>query len=391
MVAQSLAQFLAKANEIRTTFTAWMIQQLTDEVNNEYLSREDVWRLIRGCPIETLPQQTEKKVWRIFPENFDTEFEISVMLMMQRTTMADWLRRLMLADGWQPKDIIITINKLYLELARGYYKWRLTGKRMKLSKREYPTTWFAMCMRVLDNNTESTFSVQVEYLPPKNNINPPTNYNNLANSNLKINCFIHKIKIIKLRYFWRRIKTIIYKSMQNDNDDSQDNAINIENELKTKGLDEYKNEIKFKTGKVTGTTVQEVLKEKLNLVEAAKSKSYCRRCYDIAHVDPNFCSRKCTYCFGSHWRQQCEAFNRCNWCGNVRGPHKCTDNTLGKLLITCPICLFPGHTADKCKPMFVAVSYLVGPLSRKIKRKVGKRRRFKRFRRWRRRRRRTRK
>ena len=171
-----------------------------------------------------------------------------------------------------------------------------------------------------------------------------------------------------------------------------DQKIEEDKEVATQGVQEYKQSTQFKNDNITATTVQDMVKEQFQLTEEAKTKTFCKRCSDITHVDPKFCTRKCPICHGNHWKQQCTAYLRCNWCGIMKGQHNCTEKNLTSLLMICPICLFPGHCADDCDPLYTAISFLMGHLSKKTrKRKAGRKSRFPRNRRYRRRQRRTRK
>lgn len=146
--------------------------------------------------------------------------------------------------------------------------------------------------------------------------------------------------------------------------------INTDKEKSTLSGNEYTKGVTYNGKSIKSSTHTEINNE------ATKAKSYCPRCFDLAHINPDDCKRKCNLCLGNHWTKECTSFNRCPWCGKSKGPHICDEINLSPLFITCPICKLIGHCANKCSPLFIALSQEFGPLKDKLlRRRYGRRRR----------------
>lgn len=135
-------------------------------------------------------------------------------------------------------------------------------------------------------------------------------------------------------------------------------------------MKEYWEGSKYKDATIKAQSLRDIIFQKFIATQEVKSSIYCQACHDIAHIDPNFCTRRCSVCKGPHWRQQCTCYAKCSWCGLGKGPHECSNINKSDMFLKCPVCGIIGHSAKDCSPELIILSYLLGPLAKKRRKKV---------------------
>lgn len=198
-----------------------------------------------------------------------------------------------------------------------------------------------------------------------------TYYN--ANS-FKFKFINYIITIYNLYYF-----CIVYKMRSNLNsiNINQNGEVDVLNQSRELNLKEYERGYSIRGVQGLGTSNQmDVLRTNMLAMETLKLRSFYRKCGNVMHINPNFCTRKCQICLGDHWTKECAAHDICSWCGKKKGAHKCNELTLAKWFLVCPLCRLVGHSAAECSPLMMAMSQTWGPLKLVFRRRRNRRRRF---------------
>ena len=177
--------------------------------------------------------------------------------------------------------------------------------------------------------------------------------------------------MLKLIFIWINAHWFIYNLMASRKQKEKDQP-KVDEVQPSKAMEEYLLGPKYKASTITANNLKDIILQKFVATQRVRSSTYCHSCYDIAHIDPTFCTRRCPVCKGPHWKQQCTCSMKCSWCGLTRGPHDCTNKNKADMFLKCPACGIIGHSAKDCSPELIILSYLLGPLARKRRRKAVK-------------------
>lgn len=182
------------------------------------------------------------------------------------------------------------------------------------------------------------------------------------------------ITIYNLYYF-----CIVYKMRSNlsNININQNGEVDLINQPRELNLKEYERGYSIRGVQGLGTSNQmDVLRTNMLAMETLKPRSFCKKCGNVMHINPTFCTRKCHICLGDHWTKECAAHDICSWCGKKKGAHKCNEVTLAKWFLLCPLCRLVGHSAADCTPLMMALSQTWGPLKPVLRRRRNRRRRY---------------
>ena len=209
---------------------------------------------------------------------------------------------------------------------------------------------------------------QKRYITRRTKIELPNLIQNIINFQFKFKFINYIITLYNIFVF----HVIIYKNMSS--------IIHDKNEKKEKeklSLDEYTKGFTIRgMESIASNNICDEIKANMLAMESLKPRSYCRRCFNNIHADPSFCPRRCEICLGNHGIRQCDAHQFCSWWGEYKGNHKCNDSNLSSWFLICPLCRLVGHSANNCKPLYLVLSQILGPLKSLLRRKRGSRRRF---------------